>query len=313
MQTIPNTQAQQVRAIIDHQSITGNHDCCLQRYVHRAPQALRRQLAGLGAVSDPLAIIDRHDVAGFSAYSEANFQIQVMNGDRPYALHQLVQHALQQPLTDHLVVVSDDPAFVPLCIKAKLAGAQVELWSPTDKPPPVLVQNGYQVYSLHHKLPLSAVEQPKAMVWLDAENLLFGLYPPNKRLRQRLDLTPIKDALSCVTHAVARHAYGDFLLLSRLFHCNVAHLFHQLNVVTHQCHSIRGKNSADMAIASAIHIALVKNPDMTTVVIGSGDGDFRPVAEHICQLGKRLVLLSLPSALHRELKGMAHQIIPVER
>ncbi len=148
----------------------------------------------------------------------------------------------------------------------------------------------------------------RTIVWLDIENLLRAMFP-GQRLHAGLDMTPLKKALRHLTDVAAIYAYGDFFLLSRIFRCDVEQMLRRLGIVTHHLASIRGKNSADMAIVTAIHIALAEQPDLTTVVIGSGDGDFRPVAAYARSLGKEIVLIAPFDSLSRQLKGLAHRMI----
>jgi NYN domain len=149
-----------------------------------------------------------------------------------------------------------------------------------------------------------------ANVWLDVENLVFGLFPVNRTTRFPFNITVIDDALRQVGDVAAIYAYGDFRLLSRVYHCDVQAAFQSLGVITHQNYGYC-KNSADMWIASAIHVALREQPEMTTVVIGSGDGDFRPVATDARKLGKELILIAPNGTLSRQLKVMADQVIHI--
>lgn len=149
----------------------------------------------------------------------------------------------------------------------------------------------------------------RTMVWLDIENLLLSLFPPHKRVQTRLDITPIKKALRQLTNVAAMYAYGDFSHLSYLFRCDVEQILRDLGIITHHRRSIRGKNSADMAIATAIHIALVEHSDLSTVVIASGDSDFCPVAEYVRFLKKKMILITPSYSSSRHLKELANRVI----
>ena len=234
-----------------------------------------------------------------------------MNGDRQAALYYLVQEALARPLPDVLVVVSDDAAFVPLCLKARRAGSRVVIFSPAGKPPQVLRQNDFDIRPL---AALFATHRPltKTIVFLDIENLLRSLCDGQDKCRPQLNLKAITGVLAKLSQVVAIHAFGDFIPLGRKFRCDVRRRLETRGIITHQTDNIRGKNSADMQIASAIHIVLDESPEITTFAIGTGDRDFRPVVERARALGKEVVLLAQPHALSRLLAEKASRIIPLQ-
>lgn len=271
-------------------------------------QTLKALAQTLGKEIRLHAIINRHDPISFTAYSKADYHIHIMNGDRPEALYYLVQRALARSLPDVLVVVSDDAAFVPLCLTAKQAGRKVIVFSPSGKPPRALVQGRFDIRPL---AALFANHRPltKTIVFLDIENLLRSLCDGQDKRSPQLNLKAITDVLAKLTQVVAIHAFGDFMHLGRQFRCDVRSRLETRGIITHQTDNIRGKNCADMEIASAIHTTLDESLEITTFAIGTGDRDFRSVVERARLLGKEVVLLACSHALSRQLAELADRII----
>lgn len=311
MQPIDLAPSSTVLLMVDQYAISNvQNDWQLINAGRQEAYALKALAHSLGKQLRLHAIINRHDPISFSAYSKADYHIHVMNGDRPAALYYLVQAMLAQPMPGVLVVVSDDPIFVPLCLKAQLAGTRVVIVSPTGKPPQVLRRRGFDIRLLatllaNHRLPT------KTIVFLDIENLLRSLC--GGKGHRQLNLRVITDALAKLSQVMAIHAYGDFTHLARQFHCDVRSRLEARRIITHQTDNIRGKNSADMEIASAIHTALAENPEITTFALGTGDRDFRPVVERAQALGKEVVLLASVHTVSRQLAKLADQVIYLGR
>lgn len=254
------------------------------------------------------ALINRHDSNSLKAYSQADYNLHVMNGDRPVEISRVIKQALDQPLPDHLVVVSDDSAFVPLCREASLRGAQVSIFTPKNHRVASLAQSGFITSPIASLLAKHRPAQ-KAMAFVDIENLLYaqkqqwvGRYP-------RLNLKEIERALVDSANIVETHVFGDFVRLARYFGCDVRAQLEQRNMITYQTDNIFGKNTADMEIASAIHVAMERDPELTSIVIASGDRDFCPVVDRAHKLGKEVILLAPHGSLSKHLAKKADRLI----
>jgi hypothetical protein len=62
-----------------------------------------------------IVIADQEDHRAIAAYEAEAYEVRSMNGDRPFSLPRLVHDELGKLSARHLVIVSDDPVFAPLC------------------------------------------------------------------------------------------------------------------------------------------------------------------------------------------------------
>ncbi len=301
-----------ILAIVDHQSIVDQRQAWPNHQAHYFPTALIKQFERFGAVVRPLVLLDRHDIMGFNAYSAANYQIQITNGDRADLLHKVVQEILAQPLPDQLIIVSDDPVFIPLCIKAQSQQTQVSVWSPTGMSPTLLLQTNCEVQMLQSIFPSAYRPPQKVKGWIDAENYFLGVCTQQKHRTPQLQMKALTTALHQLGAVAEVHAYADFDILQRVFRCDVQYRLQRLGITTHQTKNIRGKNSADMQIARSIIVDLERDPNLTTVVIVSGDRDFCAVVEHAHELGKEVKIVAPRGSLSAQLESMADQVLFIE-
>ena len=256
------------------------------------------------------ALINRHSHQSLTAYSKTSYALHVMNGDRPVELHNLVEHARMQQLPDRLIIASDDPIFAPLCLVAAQANVEVSIISPANQPHLLLKKQGVAVCALDT---VKATYPPhrKTLTCLDIENLLYTKVRPHKGQRRELNLKRIWNALSeCGEHDTIV-AFGDFNKLNRHFGCDVRARLEKRNVMIEHTDNLNGKNSADMLIARRIQTAVEQDLALTTIVLASGDRDFRPVVELARTMGKEVVLISQPNALSRSLAETATRVIPL--
>jgi len=299
-----------VLAIIDQYEINNiQSNWQLINAGYQEAYALKAIAQSLGNRVQLHAIIERQDFMRLSTYSKADYHLHVMNGERSEALYDFVQSQLHRPMPQVLIVVSADPTFDPLCLKARCAGSHVIVISPTGKASPILHRYGCDVRPL---AAIVATHRPptKTIAFLDLENLLLSLCGP--KAPRQLNLKAITTALTKLTHVAAIHAYGDFTLLARRFRCDVRSRLEARGFVLHQTNNLRGKNSADMEMAADIQSTLAERPDVTTFAIGTGDRDFRPVLQRAQAQGREIILLAPRAAVSSHLTALADQTLYVE-
>jgi uncharacterized LabA/DUF88 family protein len=145
-------------------------------------------------------------------------------------------------------------------------------------------------------------------VWLDVENLLFGA----QSLGWEPDIEAFVEVIRTVTADIGEVtqiiAYGDFGLLRERLGSDVQRTLEELGVRTRYQINVRGKNSADMEIARDVHTAIEHNEMLGTVIIGTGDRDFRPTIDLARKRGKDVVLLALKSDLSKQLRMAVQDI-----
>lgn len=299
-----------VLAIIDQYEINNiQSDWQLINAGYQEAYALKAIAQSLGNRVQLHAIIERQDFMSLSTYSKADYHLHVMNGERSEALYDFVQTQLRPPMPQVLIVVSPDPAFDPLCLKARRAGSHVIVISPRGKASPILHRNGCDVRSLAAVL---TTHRPptKTIVFLDIENLLRSLC--GGKGQRQFRLKAITAVLARLPQVTAIHAYGDFTLLARRFRCDVRGRLEAHGFVIHQTDNLRGKNSADMEMAADIQSTLAEQQDVTTFAIGTGDRDFRPVLQRAQAQGREIILLAPRNAVSSQLTALADQTFYVE-
>lgn len=294
----------------DYQIDTLRNGSHTKANVWQEATALQAHAATLGGEVQSHALINRHSHQSLAAYSKTSYAMHVMNGDRPAELHKLVEQARLQGLPDRLLVASDDPIFRPLCLVAAQANVDVSIISPTNQPHPFLIEQGIAVCALDS---VKAAHQPqrKTVACLDMENLLYTKARSCKGSRQQPNLKRIWRALDKCGEIDTIVAFGDFNKLAQHFRCDIGARLEKRNVVIEHTDNLNGKNSADMLIARHIQDIVEHDLALTTIVLASGDRDFRPVVELARAVGKEVILISQPNALSGHLAEQANRVIPL--
>lgn len=69
------------------------------------------------------------------------------------------------------------------------------------------------------------------------------------------------------------------------------------------------KSMVDVALATDAMSILYENPNITTIIIGTGDADFIPLIRHWKRRGKRVVVMSNEQKLSGELRKVADELV----
>ena len=269
---------------------------------------LKLLLGVFGRSQRLVAVLNEEDNDAISAYKKQAYDVKPMNGDRPDALRHLIKEEFDHPSPKHLVVISDDPAFSTLCTFAARNNTQVSVWSPTSRIPDDLRDSRFDIRYLNELLPDTYIQLGTAIVWLDIENLLIGLKENGVIPDIKAFVDAIREEVSDLGDVTSIIAYGDFGLLRESFGTDVQRELEQLGVRTRYQVNMHGKNSADMEIASDIHTHLERDPNVETVIIGTGDRDFRPSVDAAHNKGKKVIILALKDNLSRDLRQAADDV-----
>lgn len=269
---------------------------------------LKLLLGVFGRSQRLVAVLNDEDDDAISAYKKQAYDVKPMNGDRPEALRRLIKEEFDHPSPKHLVVISDDPAFSTLCTFAARNNTQVSVWSPTSRIPDDLRDNRFDIRYLNELLPDTYIQLGTAVVWLDIENLLIGLKENGVTPDIKTFVNAIREEVSDLADVTSIIAYGDFGLLRESFGTDMQRELEQLGVRTRYQVNMHGKNSADMEIASDIHTHLERDPNVETVIIGTGDRDFRPSVDATHNKGKKVIILALKDNLSRDLRQAADDV-----
>lgn len=275
---------------------------------HREAQTLKLLFGVLGRRKRLVAILNEDDKDAIQAYGSEGYEIHTMNGDRPQALLQLLNGEYKHTPPEHLVIISNDTSFGGLCAFAAQNNTRVAVWAPTGRIPDDFVDPRFDTRYLNELLPETYIQLGTIAIWLDIENLLISL----KTKGLVPDIKVFVDAIRAETEDLGDTAhlvaYGDYGLLEETLGYNVQRELEKLGVRTRYQINLHGKNSADMEIASDIHTYIEHDPTVKTVIIGTGDRDFRPSVDAAHAKGKKVIILALKDNLSQELKRAADDV-----
>lgn len=271
----------------------------------------------LGYVIEPTAIIEEDDQEGITAFQRINYRLYRVNGNREQEIHLIVNKMvdrlkLDQP--DYLITVTNDQAFYPLLREALAHNIDLRVLVPGYDIPPLFSDPRHKA-----RLIGDIVPEPKLAVFdirVDYENIFIGLE------RNGWSVSP-KELIEAITTKAAEFgdirrsvvAYADWDLISnnsKHNHQRELSLIRGVDTV-YQANE-KGKNSADMRIATDIHKSVEENaanaPDV--IILCTGDRDFRPVVEAAKERGKSLIIFTVRGTLSQELEGAADQVVYIE-
>ncbi|MBN1921647.1 MAG: NYN domain-containing protein [Anaerolineae bacterium] len=299
----------EVVAVVDrYQLYEQNHHARCKATPQREAQTFKLLVGVFGQQKRLVAIVHEDDAEAIQAYGNSGYEVHTMNGDRPQALPQFLAAESRLLAPKHLVVVSDEAAFGDLCTQAAQCKTHVMIWSPSGQPAETLTNSQFETRALDELWPQEYLATGPAFVWLDIENLLIGLKQQGLIFTIADFVSALKTEISDLGEITGIVAYGDYGLLRESFGFDVQRELEQRGVRTRYQMNLHGKNSADMEIASDIHTYLEHQSNMETVVIGTGDRDFRPAVDTAHAKGKRVVLLALKDSLSRELQRAADEV-----
>jgi len=212
-----------------------------------------------------------------------------------------------------MVVVSDDPAFEVLCNIASQAKTQVSVWGINGNASPELSKYKYRrLGELLHPSHIK-IQEDNVVIRIDLENILITLSKMGIKTTTNKLVEAINQEINDLGHTISTIAYADYDVLAKDFGDNLQRSLEQMDVRTRYQISKFGKNSADFAIVSDIHTELDRNPNFQTIVIVTGDRDFRPVIEAAQNSGKKVVVLALQSSLSKDLARIADEVRYLDR
>ncbi len=261
-----------------------------------------KALARVMGTPNLFAIVHEADGAARQAYLAQGYEVHTMNGDRPQVLPQVLEQIIPRESDGNVVIVSDDPAFAPFIEEAQRRNLHVHLWTP-GQAPALVTSAPVDVRPLAEMIPDL---QSSACVWLDIENVIYGLVEHGRRPDTALLVEAIKGLVEQPIQEM--YAYGDFSRLRETLGRDIQREVEELGVRTIYLINRRGKNSADMRMASDIQTALMNGEAPETIIIASGDRDFEPLIEQIHAHGKRVILLACRGTLSRDLERLADHV-----
>lgn len=305
---MPNNQV--VAAYVDRYELFQQYK---KNHYKQDPKQEARLLKMLFNVFAPekrlLAIVDQDDKEGIEAYGAEGYDLRTMNGDRPHELLHVVNRETtyqRESRPQHVVVVSDDQAFVQLCAAAQQNQAEVSVWLPGFQRSGLLGQ--FATRQLTEMVPDIHIQEAASGIWLDIENLLFSLKQARVQLTVDNFVHAIRNTTKDIGNITHMIAYGDFEMLAKEFGHGLQSQLVDLGIEPRFQKNMRGKNSADMKIASDIHNFLERDSYLQTVIIGSGDRDFRPTIDTARSRGKKVILLAVEGSLSDDLKRAADEV-----
>lgn len=303
------TTRTEVVAIVDRYQIRERNN----RYGYKVdPQREARFIKlivnALGRDKRLVSILHEDDQEAIAAYGAEGYEIHTMNGDRPQALLQFVNGQYKTAPPEQLVVISNDAAFGGLCAFVAQQNTRVVIWSPSGHPPNDLMDSRFDARALNEVLPEEYIQSGTAAVWLDLENSLISLQKQGLTPSMGTFVAAIREEIADFGDITSLIAYADYTLLRETFGYDVQRELEKCGVRTRYQVNLHGKNSADMEIASDIHTHLEHNPTVGTVIIATGDRDFRPSVEAARARGKKVILLALKDNLSQELKRAADDV-----
>jgi len=310
-QPAPEPNAQLVSAYVDRYSFFKQEQKLQQKADPKREAQLFKMLFNVLADEKRLiALVDQDDGEGMEAYLAEGYTLFTMNGDRPDKLMQVVNEEaeyLEEHRPKHVVVVSGDPLFAQVCSTALTAHADVQVWLPDSHCPKSLSR--FTPRSLSKLWPDILPHEITGAVWLDIENLLISL---KKNLGIKVAIkefvAAIRTATSDIGNVTHTSAYGDFRLLAGEFGQEIRNQLDELDIETHHERNMQEKNIADMNIVIDIPTRLDREPHIQTVVIGTGDRDFRPAVDAVHKRGKKVMLLAVRGSLSTELERAVDEV-----
>lgn len=274
-------------------------------------QQLKALVGLMDRAAELVAIIHEDDHEAQQAYRALGYTIYTMNGDRSQVLPDMLASTAFTQSERALVIVSDDAAFNPLIETAMQQARSVQLWTVHGERPDGLPRDGVSIRPLEELFPAALMQAaPAAAVWMDIENVIYGLIEQGRKP----DVKTLIEAVKRVTQLPIQemHAYGDFGCLREALGYDVQRELEENGVHTVYQLNRRGKNSADMCIATGIQQALMKDELPDTVVLVSGDRDFGPLIEILHASGKQVLVVACRGSLSQELQRQADAVYFLE-
>jgi len=265
----------------------------------------------IGTRSHRYALVAEQDDRGRKAYQKAGFEIISVNGNRFEEVIRFINQrgeALRSGRVRHLVLVTTDTTFTVLADQADPKATTVSFWAPESSIPRELTLPPYDFRDLDEMLPGS----PKVAILIDFENIWYGV-------KNKIGVTPglegIIEAIKKVGNEFGEvkkiTAYADWELLGKEVQRNIQRELVQMDVDTQYLINIRGKNTADMRVANDMRDMIERGSggrdDVDTILLATGDRDFRDIVKTAIQRGKKVVIMAVRNGVSAELANIASE------
>ena len=278
-----------------------------------ASEVMSQMANAFGRNPERLAIVNNKDKDGLAAYSQLNYKVELMNGNRVNEITQFIskkRDELEGALPRHLIVVTDDPTFQFLLDSIQAKGkTMLSVWVPGQEIPSLYSQEKYNTRLLGEVLP--DLRLPRVDLRLDFENLHQGLKQRGWEPNAKALVDAIKKAVEDLGEITRIVAYGDWGVIQREDRQDWQRSLAEQGVEPRYLINERGKNTADMKIADAIRDIVERSSDAPDaaeiVVVATNDRDFRSVLETARQRGQRVVLLAIRDGLSRHLRSVVKE------
>lgn len=258
------------------------------------------------------ALVSEHDERQMKAYRKADFEIIPINGNRTEEVARFISQqsgAIQSGQIRHLVLVTTDPTFTVLAEQADPKTTRVSVWAPAASVQRELTLPPYDFRDLDEMLPGS----PKVAVLVDFENIWYGV---KNKLGVTPDLDTIIEAIKKVGDEFGEikkiTAYADWDLLGRDVQRNIQRELVQKDVDTQYLINIRGKNTADMRVANDMRDLIERGhggrEDVDTVLLVTGDRDFRDIVKTTILRGKKVIIMAVRNGVSHDLESAASDV-----
>lgn len=266
----------------------------------------------LGMRSHRYALVNASNDRLMKAYRKAGFEIIPIDGNRNEAVVRFISQqsgAIQTGQVRHLVLVTTDRAFTVLAEQADPQTTRVSVWAPVASVHRELTLPPFDFRDLDEMLPGS----PKVTVLVDFENIWFGV-------KNKLGVTPNLDTIIEAINKVGNEfgeikkitAYADWDLLSRDTQRNIQRELVQKDVDTQYLINIRGKNTADMRVVNDMRDLIERGhggrDDVDTILLATGDRDFRDIVKTTIQRGKKVVIMAVRNGVSQDLENVASEV-----
>ena len=283
-----------------------------QNPIHEA-QAMSQIVNAFGRNPERLAIVDTIDKEGIAAYSQAQYKLELMNGNRLAEINGFISKKKEEMETvppRELVVVTDDPTFHFLLNSVHKRGqTALKVWVPGKEVPYPYNEQKYNARLLSEVLPELRV--PRVDIRIDFENLYPGLKQRGLNLKAKGLVKAIEAAVADLGDITYKVAYADWEILLREDRRSWQRELTAVGVETRFLINERGKNTADMKIADDVRTLVERDqntPDAAEIVVlVTTDRDFQTVIETARRRGQRVVLLGIRGGLSRHLREVVKE------
>ncbi len=255
-----------------------------------------------------LAILHQEDDIRNGIFKGLGYSILTMNGNRPKELKEFIQ-SMQQNINlsppRKIIAITNNPEYSRLFSSAQNRRIELGVWVSGE-----LIPSEYWPYEprlLSELIPIVDTRK-KILIRLDTENHLIGLFRQGINPEPKTYITAIRNLVADLGDVVNIQASADWERLRKMAHRDYQREFEQIGVRTIYQINVPGKNTNDIALAGNIQEALERNSDVSTFIIGTGDGDFLPLIDAVHERGKKVVVIALKSTLSNALAGAADQI-----